>query len=57
MLRKLLAILSAFLCFGLANQGHAEDGYDLWLRYRPLESAARARYEPQIAGIVAPGDG
>ena len=56
MLRKLLAILSAFLCFGLANQGYAEDGYDLWLRYRPLESVAKARYEPQIGGIVAPGD-
>ncbi|MEN2709630.1 alpha-glucuronidase family glycosyl hydrolase [Sphingomonas sp. NPDC092331] len=56
MLRKLLAILSAFLCFGLANQGHAEDGYDLWLRYRPLESAAAERYAPQITTVVAPAD-
>ncbi len=55
MLRKLLAILSAFLCFGLANQGHAEDGYDLWLRYQPLESSAKARYAPRITGVVAPG--
>ncbi|WP_218943085.1 alpha-glucuronidase family glycosyl hydrolase [Sphingomonas sp. R-74633] len=54
MLRKLLAILSAFLCFGLANQGHAEDGYDLWLRYQPLESGAKARYQPLITHLVAP---
>ncbi|WP_342250452.1 alpha-glucuronidase family glycosyl hydrolase [Sphingomonas sp. OTU376] len=54
MLRKLLAILSAFLCFGLANQGHAEDGYDLWLRYQPLESSAKTRYEPLVTHLVAP---
>lgn len=54
MLRKLLAILSAFLCFGLANQGHAEDGYDLWLRYQPLQSSAKTRYEPLVTHLVAP---
>jgi len=53
MLRKLLAILSAFLCFGLANQGHAEDGYDLWLRYQPLESAAKARAAPWVTAMIA----
>jgi alpha-glucuronidase len=56
MLRKLLAILSAFLCFGLANQGHAEDGYDLWLRYQPLESSAKARVAPRFASVVLSGD-
>jgi alpha-glucuronidase len=56
MLRKLLAILSAFLCFGLANQGHAEDGYDLWLRYQPLESGAKARVAPRFTGVVMDGD-
>jgi len=54
MLRKLLTILSAFMCFGLANQAHAEDGYDLWLRYQPLDSAAAERYGPQITNVVAP---
>lgn len=54
MLRKLLAILSAFMCFGLANQSHAEDGYDLWLRYQPLESSVKAQYSPQITHLVAP---
>jgi alpha-glucuronidase len=56
MLRKLLAILSAFLCFGLTNQGHAEDGYDLWLRYQPLESAAKARVAPLITNVVGSAD-
>jgi alpha-glucuronidase len=56
MLRKLLAILSAFLCFGLANQGHAEDGYDLWLRYQPLDSVAKARVAPAVRYIAAPAD-
>ncbi|MEP9359732.1 alpha-glucuronidase family glycosyl hydrolase [Sphingomonas sp. KR3-1] len=44
------------MCFGLANHALAEDGYDLWLRYQPLESAARARYAPRIAALVAPGE-
>lgn len=56
MLRKLLTILSAFMCFGLANQAHAEDGYDLWLRYQPLESAAKARVAPAVRYFVASTD-
>jgi len=56
MLRKLLTILSAFMCFGLANQAHAEDGYDLWLRYQPLESSAKARVAPAVRYFVAPTD-
>src|SRR6185312_4969714 len=33
----------------------AEDGYDLWLRYRPMEAAALAQYRPAAMGIVAEG--
>ncbi len=51
--RILLAILSAFLILGVANQAHAEDGYDLWLRYRPLEPSWEARYRPRLTHIVA----
>ncbi len=54
MWRKLLTILSAFLIFGVANQACAEDGYDLWLRYRPLDSAAKAHYRPVLTNFVAP---
>ncbi len=34
----------------------AEDGYDLWLRYRPVEAEAQARYLPLAKAIVG-GDG
>jgi alpha-glucuronidase len=32
-----------------------EDGYDLWLRYRPLERAAQATVKAQARAIVIPG--
>ncbi|MEO8313934.1 MAG: alpha-glucuronidase family glycosyl hydrolase [Pseudomonadota bacterium] len=32
---------------------HAEDGYDLWLRYRPLPQAAQRQLQSDITGIVA----
>ncbi|WP_213982179.1 alpha-glucuronidase family glycosyl hydrolase [Sphingomonas sp. dw_22] len=54
MWRKLLTILSAFLVFGVANQACAEDGYDLWLRYQPLDSAAKAHYRPVLTNFVVP---
>ncbi len=39
-----------------ATSAIAEDGYDLWLRYRPVETAAQARYRPLATAIVG-GDG
>lgn len=54
MWRNLLTILSAFLCFGVANQACAEDGYELWLRYQPVESAYRDTIAPHFASYVAP---
>jgi alpha-glucuronidase len=53
MWRNLLTILSAFLVFGVANQACAEDGYDLWLRYQPLDSVRKAEVEPVVAYYVA----
>lgn len=32
-----------------------EDGYDLWLRYRPLDRAAQASVQAQARSIVLPG--
>ena len=42
----------AFLLL-LAVPAQAEDGYDLWLRYRPMEVAAQARYRPLATTIVS----
>ena len=32
-----------------------EDGYDLWLRYRPVSGAAQAAVKSQARSIVLPG--
>ena len=46
---------------GVPAVAWAEDGYDLWLRYAPIESAPlRDAYRQAIAGVVvqqSPGDG
>src|SRR3954471_13937839 len=39
----------------LAVPARAEDGYDLWLRYRPVEASALAQYRPLAAAIVSEG--
>ena len=48
----LVAGLCALVVSGLAQ---AEDGYDLWLRYHPLEKAALAHYRPLATSVVVPG--
>jgi alpha-glucuronidase len=37
-----------------AAGAHAEDGYDLWLRYRPIEAPMAARYRSFATEVVAP---
>ena len=44
--------LAALLLMLGATEAAAEDGYDLWLRYRPIEQLARSRYEQHATGIV-----
>jgi alpha-glucuronidase len=48
-------LASAFLLLLFAMPARAEDGYDLWLRYRPMESGAQAQYRPLATGIVSQG--
>jgi alpha-glucuronidase len=48
----LIVVLSAFM---LPTLAHAEDGYDLWLRYRPLEKEAMERYRPMATGFLPQG--
>jgi len=49
-LPTLLAALIASFAFGSA--AGAEDGHDLWLRYRPVEAATRAPYAAAAAAIA-----
>jgi alpha-glucuronidase len=49
-----LLTLSCLASFAHANLAHAEDGYDLWLRYRAIEPGpAEAAYRARIVQIVA----
>jgi alpha-glucuronidase len=46
---RLLAFAAAWLLL-IAPAARAEDGYDLWLRYKPVEASAKAMYAaPAIA--------
>ncbi|MEX2124090.1 MAG: alpha-glucuronidase family glycosyl hydrolase [Woeseia sp.] len=47
--------LLAWLLLATATAG-AEDGYDLWLRYAPVEATWQSRYRPLAAAIVPAGD-
>ncbi|MFE0502372.1 alpha-glucuronidase family glycosyl hydrolase [Lysobacter soli] len=46
-----LLLLAALL---LPRPALAEDGYDLWLRYRPIPESEAAPYRARIAQLVAP---
>jgi alpha-glucuronidase len=50
---KILAPLARVLPVDPAAT-HGEDGYDLWLRYRPLDTTARARLFSRARSIVLP---
>ena len=47
-------VMSALLAPAAAR---AEDGYDLWLRYSPVEQPLRDRYAALATGVVAQTDG
>ncbi|WP_374470653.1 alpha-glucuronidase family glycosyl hydrolase [Phenylobacterium sp.] len=51
----ILGVLVALLAIFTAPAAQAEDGYDLWLRYRPLDTAAAASYREAIGPVVAGG--
>lgn len=56
MFRRLLRALLVLAFLALAGPVRAEDGYDLWLRYRPVEAPLQAQYRPMTTAIVAGGD-
>ena len=47
------AALTLLCCF--ASAAHAEDGYDLWLRYRPVEKASLGKYRAAATALVTAG--
>ncbi len=49
-LRAFFYILAVF---AVAHQAHAETGYDLWLRYQPLDAASVQRVAPRLRYVVA----
>jgi len=54
--RLTYATLAALLLVGTAaGEARAEDGYDLWLRYRPVEGAALKTYRSAAAELVIAG--
>lgn len=53
MWRFLRSILAISLAMAFAQQGHAETGYDLWLRYAPLAPAESQRVSPHLRYVVA----
>ncbi|MFN4175639.1 alpha-glucuronidase family glycosyl hydrolase [Phenylobacterium sp.] len=53
MKRTLMASAAAFLA--LATAARAEDGYDLWLRYRPVEAARAPAYRAAASELVVAG--
>ena len=52
----LLGLLALLLTWLLALPAAAEDGYDLWLRYRPLPAPVLKQYRDQGTQLVAPAD-
>jgi alpha-glucuronidase len=53
-LKARVQCLVMFLLAGCITIGaHAEDGYDLWLRYRPLSPSAQRQLQADITSIVA----
>ncbi len=55
LVNRLASCLPALLVAGFAlSPASAEDGYDLWLRYAPLEGEARHELQRNAPQIVAP---
>jgi len=54
-LTAMMALVALLLC--LAAPAGAEDGYELWLRYRPVEAEQARGYRAAMAELVVPSEG
>src|SRR3984957_19879020 len=52
MLMRTIALLLLLSLTGWASVALAEDGYDLWLRYRPLPAEWVATYRPKVTELI-----
>ena len=50
--RSFLLLILAIAAMLFATAAAAEDGHDLWLRYRPVEQELRDRYAAHATAIV-----
>jgi alpha-glucuronidase len=48
-------LVGVFILLFAASEADAEDGYDLWLRYRPIEAQWRAAYAQRASAVVERG--
>jgi alpha-glucuronidase len=56
MIRRASHVAIALVVLATAAVASGEDGYDLWLRYRPLDTESQTRYREIVGDIVARGD-
>lgn len=54
-MKPFLRLLVTVFVLAAPTLARAEDGYDLWLRYRPMEKAALAQYRPSVAALLPRG--
>ncbi|HEX4270356.1 MAG TPA: alpha-glucuronidase family glycosyl hydrolase [Rhizomicrobium sp.] len=52
---RMAIVRAAAILLLLAVPARAEDGYDLWLRYHPMDAAAQAQVRPLATAIVSEG--
>jgi alpha-glucuronidase len=50
----LYIILVATIGILPSTRASSEDGYDLWLRYRPVDASYAASYRAMITELIAP---
>lgn len=49
-----VAVVALVATLSVAPAAHAEDGYDLWLRYQPLSTDSATAYRAHVSQLVVP---
>ena len=52
--RRRWLLAAVLVLLGCMGSVHAEDGYDLWLRYVPVDSSLAEQYRTRLGEVVAP---